>query len=124
MTDFNRRLTNDIVNHAMHRIGTILSDSVDLLPDQEAVIQLYATVLAQAMASLSHGLASENHPLFAKLRMAHRCSVLSTHVAFALDPLDPTTPENTTPQVISDLFAASRETKKHFNFRIVIDDTD
>jgi hypothetical protein len=119
--DFNKRLADDIIQHATNRIGTVLCDSVDLLPDQEAVIQLYATVLAHAMASLSHGLA-EGHPLFAKLRPAHRCSVLSTHIAFALDPNDLTRPADMSSESLKDMFAASHEIKKHFNFRVVMED--
>lgn len=119
----NQRLINDVITHAMNRIGTVLNDTVDLLPDHASVIQLYTTVLAHSMASLAHGLAEE-HPLFAKLRPAHRCSVLSTHVAFAIDPNDPTQPEDVTQQALADMFAASREIKPHFNFRIVMEDDD
>jgi hypothetical protein len=122
MSKFERRLTDDIIQHAINRIGQVLSDSVDILPDEEAVLRLYAMMFVHALASLNRGL-GETQPLYGKLATVQRVGILSSLAGHAIAP-DETLPElpEITLQYLSDSKAASREIGHLFNFKVIFED--
>ena len=119
---FDERLTDDIIKHAINRIGQVLSDSVDILPSQEAALKLYTAIFVHALASLNRGL-GETHPLFGKLSTSQRVGILSTLAGRTIEP-DEDVPDlrTVTPQYLSDSLAASHEVRRLFNFQIVFED--
>jgi hypothetical protein len=118
----NERMKVDLIQHAINRIGVVMSDTCHLLETDEDIRDLYATVLGHAMCSVVLSLSEAEFPLFKKLPMTLRVYTVASHLTKALDS------ENIhawrvpqTPQEVSDFMAALREIRRHFNFVVEVE---
>lgn len=118
-------ITDDLIQHAMHRMGKVLSDTTDLLETNEDVLKLYAMTYCFALASLNKGL-GEMKPLYGKLSQTQRVGVLAVAARKTLDIPDDNDPQTKAQfvQYLSDTAAAVAEIRPLFRFQVVFEEDD
>lgn len=117
----NERMKIDLIQHAIQRVGQVMSDTCDLLETQEDVRELYAVVLGHAMCSVCLSLDDDDFPLFKRLPTTQRVLVVASHLSTALDPKGNLIEAMRNPQMVSDYIAALREVKRLFNFVVEVE---
>ena len=94
---------------------------MDLLPNNEAVLLLYARTWLYALASIDKGLC-ETHPLYRKMLTHQRVSVLASCGGVAIRPDGETVTKFAQVQELSDMAAAYEEIRQYFACRIVFEE--
>lgn len=102
-------------------MGTVLSDTVDLLPSEESALLLYARIWLYALASIDRGL-RETHPLYAAMPTHQRVSVLCGAGGKAIKPKTEGKSYMPGTQQLSDMAAAYDEIRRYFDCRIVFEE--